>query len=384
MNIVPTRNYVLGLCAAAFLICAFRASAQPSPPSMAAKPTDNRQLVAVLDFEALGASKIEASAITDQVRERLLANGAYRLVDRVQMDKVLAEQALQQEGCTTQECAVQVGKILGVRRLVTGKVTRVRDLWVLSASLIDVETAETLRVVSVQSEGEFRAALTKGSAGLVARLTEGQAPVTAAAVAGPSVPRDSRQGFLVHGGVRSESGTFIFKAAGSAKPKEQVAVKSGGTVEHPTDGEARLSAAGIVIGGGYQWVLAPRWTLAVLLEGYSGAVSGDLAGLYRQVSGSNLGAEARYWFSEGKYVGGALMSHGETFTPKDDAKDKYDLEPVTASRGTAVAVVGGWEIVPRLTLAAALEIGGATFANADYSYGALKLTAAYHWPFPQD
>jgi TolB-like protein len=357
------------------------ASSGVAQAQQAPKPPDGRQLVAVLDFEALGATKIEASAITDQVREGLLNGGAYRLVDRAQMDKVLEEQALQQQGCTTQECAVQVGKILGVRRLVTGKVTRVGSLWVLTATLIDVETAETLRAVSAQSEGAYRTALTEGSAALVAKLTERQQTAPAQPAA-PAQPRDPRQGFSIRGGLGSESGTFKFKPAGSAKPKLQVAAPSGSTVARPTSGEAKVTATGAAIAGDYQWVLTPLWTITVFIEGFSGQVSGDLADIYDRAAGSNLGTEVRYWVAADKYVGGTLMVHGETLTPTSDAQSKHDLEPVSAGSGSAIGFVAGWEVRPRLTLGATLQVGSAKFANADYSYSVLRVNVAYRWPFP--
>jgi TolB-like protein len=378
-----------GLLTAAggLLICAAPVLGQQrsaSPPA-GVRPPDGRQLVAVLDFDALGASKIEASTITDQVREGLLSRAGYRIVDRAQMDKVMAEQALQQVGCTSQECAVQVGKILGVRKLVTGKVTKVGNLWVLTANLIDVESAETLKAVSVQSEGDFRAALTGGAAGLVAKLAESKDPVSAvpapAAPTEPPRPGDPRQGFTLHGGIRHESGTFKFKSAGSAKPETQVATVSGSTLERPTSGEAKLAATGVLLGGGYHWLLAPAWTLGAFLELYGGTVSGDFADLYGSIGGTNVGAEARYWLAADRFVGGVLFGHGETLTPTDDAKQKHDLKPISASGG-GFMLVGGWDVRPQVTLGAQLEVGSANFANADYGYSALRVTAAYRWPYP--
>jgi hypothetical protein len=72
------------------------------------------------------------------------------------MEAVLNEQALQQAGCTSQECAVQVGQVLGVREIVTGRVTKItEEQWLVSAQMIDVETAETLRAESLRHRGDF-------------------------------------------------------------------------------------------------------------------------------------------------------------------------------------------------------------------------------------
>jgi len=79
------------------------------------------------------------------------------------MDEILEEQALQQNLCIEQECAVKVGRILGVRKIAVGKVTKiVEGLWLLSAMLVDVETAETIRAETVQHRGDYSDLLSAG------------------------------------------------------------------------------------------------------------------------------------------------------------------------------------------------------------------------------
>lgn len=147
------------------------ALAQSKPAPVAGQKAP-QELVALLDLEALGATRNQAAALTDRLREELLKSGRYTLVDRSQMDAVLKEQALQQEACITQECAVKVGKLLGVRKIIAGRVNRVEDdLWVLSCQMVDVETAQTLRAESVEQEGKFRAVFGQGVPTLAARLT---------------------------------------------------------------------------------------------------------------------------------------------------------------------------------------------------------------------
>jgi TolB-like protein len=157
-------------------------SAQQRTPAPAAS---GKELIAVLDLEAIGSSKTEASAMTDRLREELLRTGKFALVDRAQIDTILKEQAFQQTGCTSAECAVQVGKLLGARKLVTGRVTKIDDEhWLLSAQIIDVETGETLRSESFPHEGKYFTMLVTGIATLAAKLAADQA----ASRPGPAVP----------------------------------------------------------------------------------------------------------------------------------------------------------------------------------------------------
>lgn len=154
-------------CSAAVLAVAWTPLSAFGQP---AKPAE-KELVAVLDFQATGATREQAIAVADVVRQRLLESGRFRLVEREMMDKILQEQAFQQTGCTSQECAAQVGKILGVRKMINGKLSKVGEkTWVLSGTMTDVETAETLRAATVTKEGEFITVLEDGTASLTVRL----------------------------------------------------------------------------------------------------------------------------------------------------------------------------------------------------------------------
>ena len=123
----------------------------------------SKELIAVMDFGMLGGTKEQGAALSNQLRVEVLKTGKITLVDRSQLDEILKEQALQQSGCTSQECAVEVGKILGIRKIVAGTVTRINDkLWQVSVQLTDVETSETLRAESLNHRGDFEDLLFNG------------------------------------------------------------------------------------------------------------------------------------------------------------------------------------------------------------------------------
>ncbi len=146
-------------------------------------PAGGKELVAIIEFAAEGASKAEVAALTDRLQDLLLRSGKFALVDRGQMDAILKEQAFQQTGCTSQECAVKVGKVLGVKKIVVGRVVKLGDTtWQLAAQLLDVETAETTRAESLPHRGDFFSLLDQATVTLAARLT-GAAGLAGAPVA---------------------------------------------------------------------------------------------------------------------------------------------------------------------------------------------------------
>jgi len=78
---------------------------------------------------------------------------------------------LQQSGCTSQECAVDVGRILGIRKIITGSVTKLSEnLWQVSVALIEVETAETVKAETFNHRGNFEDLLFAGMANVAVLL----------------------------------------------------------------------------------------------------------------------------------------------------------------------------------------------------------------------
>ena len=118
--------------------------------------------IAVIQLEANGITEVEASALTDRLRNELFKIGSFEVLERSFMNEILAEQGFQQTGCTSDECLVEVGKLIGVRQMVGGSVTRVGDVISVSARLVDVESGKLLRVSDLDHEGELKDLLRTG------------------------------------------------------------------------------------------------------------------------------------------------------------------------------------------------------------------------------
>jgi len=100
--------------------------------------------MAVSNFEPQNVSAGDAAVISDMLRNQMIREGAFNIVEKANMDKVLQEQAFQQTGCTTSECAVKLGKVLNVKYLVVGGFGKVMDQYMLNMRVIDVETAKAI------------------------------------------------------------------------------------------------------------------------------------------------------------------------------------------------------------------------------------------------
>ncbi|NOZ04721.1 MAG: hypothetical protein GXO92_09025 [FCB group bacterium] len=111
--------------------------------------------IAVLTLEGKGVSPNEAEILTERLRSALVQNGRYQVVERSQMEAVLEEQGFQQTGCTTNECLVQAGLILGVVQMVGGTVGRLGNSYTIDIRLFDVESTQIVKAVSRNYQGEI-------------------------------------------------------------------------------------------------------------------------------------------------------------------------------------------------------------------------------------
>ncbi len=126
--------------------------------------------IAVLDFQPFGISETEAIALTNRLRNELFRVGSFKVVERGMMESILEEQDFQLSGCTSDECLVEVGRLLGARQMVGGSISKVAGTFTVSARMVDVETGEVLSVSDYDLRGELDDMLTHGMRAVVATL----------------------------------------------------------------------------------------------------------------------------------------------------------------------------------------------------------------------
>lgn len=111
-----------------------------------------KENLAVAEFSGKNVSQADASIVSDFLRTELVKNDDYVVVEKANMEKILAEAAFQQTGCTSSDCAVQLGKILNVHKMVVGSVSKLEGIYAVNANLVDVETGKIERSNAVTCE----------------------------------------------------------------------------------------------------------------------------------------------------------------------------------------------------------------------------------------
>ena len=88
--------------------------------------TGIKKRIAVFDFENvshLGGEKL-GSGFSDMLITQLSRSGRFILLERSRLEQILQEQAIGQSGLISEESAAQVGQLLGVEAIITGKINQ--------------------------------------------------------------------------------------------------------------------------------------------------------------------------------------------------------------------------------------------------------------------
>ena len=114
-----------------------------------------RPTVAILDFEGQGVDAGDVQTLTERMRTEIGNTNAVRLIERKAVEKIMEEQGFQQTGCTSDECAAEVGQLLGVQFMVSGTIGRMGKKYTIDCKMFSVETGETVRAKNATFEGDI-------------------------------------------------------------------------------------------------------------------------------------------------------------------------------------------------------------------------------------
>jgi TolB-like protein len=101
--------------------------------------------ILVLPFPyADGVPSAEGALIAERISTALSGMAGVRLVDRTQLDTIMAEQRLSASGLVNPESAVKVGQLLGASAIVSGTVTDLGENLEIHTRVIATESGEVL------------------------------------------------------------------------------------------------------------------------------------------------------------------------------------------------------------------------------------------------
>ncbi|MBO8131791.1 MAG: PEGA domain-containing protein [Candidatus Marinimicrobia bacterium] len=101
--------------------------------------------IAVMDLDANNIDESEAKALSDRMRVEIVQIGVFDVMERKRMADILNEMKFQLSGTTTDANAIEIGKMVGVRKIVAGSVGKIDNIYTISVRLIDIETGRIER-----------------------------------------------------------------------------------------------------------------------------------------------------------------------------------------------------------------------------------------------
>jgi TolB-like protein len=177
--------------------------------------------IAVLDFQMQGeqnSSKDLGKIVAEWLITGLVETGRFDVVERLLLEKILEEQKLGVTGAIDPASAAQLGKILGVKTIVSGTISSLEGITEINARLINVDTASIVAAEKVRAKSAGR--LNE----LVSQITDKIAAV-----------------FPLEGYIVQRTGNKVTvdlgKQIGVKPGMKFVAFKEGKVIKHPKTGE---------------------------------------------------------------------------------------------------------------------------------------------------
>lgn len=110
--------------------------------------------IAVLDFKLQGneyETKDMGAIVAEWFITAFVKEGRFEVVERGLLKKILGEQQLAMTGVVDESTATKIGKLLGVKIIISGSVMKLENILEINARIIDVETASIIAAENVKS-----------------------------------------------------------------------------------------------------------------------------------------------------------------------------------------------------------------------------------------
>ncbi len=110
--------------------------------------------IAVLDFQLQGENfdnKDMGTIVAEWFITAMVREGRFDVVERRMLEKILSEQKLAMSGIVDATSATQIGKLLGVKVIISGSVMKFKEVTEINARIIDVESASIIAAENIKS-----------------------------------------------------------------------------------------------------------------------------------------------------------------------------------------------------------------------------------------
>lgn len=115
----------------------------------------------MLNLTPHGVSPVVAAQLSDRLRVELHQTDRFEVMERERMEEILKEQAFQlSDACDEKACAVEIGRLIGVQKMIIGSMGRLGRAYTLSVRMVDVESGIVERTAKEDYRGPVEDLLT--------------------------------------------------------------------------------------------------------------------------------------------------------------------------------------------------------------------------------
>ena len=153
--------------------------------------------IAVVEFEALGVSEIEARALTNRLIVELHRTNKFKVLERKDLDKIIEEQKFQLSGCNADQCLVELGQLANVQQIIGGSISRVGEVFTITARLISVETGTVVQSALYDYDGKIGFLMRIGMKKIAEQLAQINSGELSEAVLNPKPMTENKNNYLI-------------------------------------------------------------------------------------------------------------------------------------------------------------------------------------------
>ena len=111
--------------------------------------------VSILDFKGEDVPPKVLRACYNQLEESLIESNRFTVIDKGQREDLLEEQKFQNSGVCDEECAVEIGQLVGAEFLMLGEIIDLGGLYQVNIKIINIEKGDVAEKVTNQIEGKL-------------------------------------------------------------------------------------------------------------------------------------------------------------------------------------------------------------------------------------
>jgi DNA-binding beta-propeller fold protein YncE/TolB-like protein len=114
-----------------------------------------RMRIAIVDFDTMGGDfKVTdlGSIVAEWLITSFVQSGRFEVVERSQLQKILEEQKLAVTGLVAQDTAVKLGKVLGVKVIISGTLIKIGEAIEINSRLIDTQDGAIIKAEKRRAE----------------------------------------------------------------------------------------------------------------------------------------------------------------------------------------------------------------------------------------